>query len=248
MDGDHVQKEIDQANTRRNNRFNSNMSGAAGMRCLTPAVVDQQQIIRRDFKDHYERARSSSQRGNTGFVNNLTTVMEERRAQSPVKSQLQVIPEVTRQQVHAVAAGTPSVKFSPSKKDINLDSNAPVYGEISSEQTKQISAITYQNYRATQDVHKSGRGAKASLYTDDYKYNTIEIPRDQRQFNSHKRNLDGELTNIIKYQQQQPYETLNPERESYRPSEAVTPFNEKATPEMPTSSVLLSPKVIESVR
>jgi len=96
MDGDHVQKEIDQANTRRNNRFNSNMSGAAGMRCLTPAVVDQQQIIRRDFKDHYERARSSSQRGNTGFVNNLTTVVEERRAQSPVKSQLQVIPEVTR--------------------------------------------------------------------------------------------------------------------------------------------------------
>lgn len=43
MDGDHVQKEIEQAVNRRGNRFNSaNMNGAAGVRCLTPAVVDQQ--------------------------------------------------------------------------------------------------------------------------------------------------------------------------------------------------------------
>ena len=88
MDGEHVQKEIEQAVTRRGNRFNNNMSNAAGVRCLTPAVVDQQQIIRRDFKDHYDRARSSSQRGNNGLVNGLTTVVEEKRAQSPVKQQL----------------------------------------------------------------------------------------------------------------------------------------------------------------
>lgn len=43
MDGDHVQKEMEQAVNRRGNRFNSaNMNGAAGVRCLTPAVVDQQ--------------------------------------------------------------------------------------------------------------------------------------------------------------------------------------------------------------
>jgi hypothetical protein len=75
---------------------------------------------------------------------------------------------------------TPKVKFSPSKRDSNLDSNAPVYGEVSSELIKQISTHTYQNYRATQDIHKSGRGAKASFYTDDHKYNTLEIPRDMR--------------------------------------------------------------------
>jgi hypothetical protein len=65
------------------------------------------------------------------LVNGLTTVVEEKRAQSPVKQQLQVIPEIKRTELPA--AGTPSVKFSPSKKDINQDSNAPVYGEISSE-------------------------------------------------------------------------------------------------------------------
>ena len=96
MDGDHVQKEIEQAATRRGNRFNNGMKNAAGIRCLTPAVVDQQQIIRRDFKDHYDRARSSSQKGNVGLVNGLTTVVEEKRAQSPVKQQLHVIPEVIR--------------------------------------------------------------------------------------------------------------------------------------------------------
>lgn len=42
MDREHVQKEIEQAATRRGNRFNTNMSNAAGVRCLTPAVVDQQ--------------------------------------------------------------------------------------------------------------------------------------------------------------------------------------------------------------
>ena len=101
-----------------------------------------------------------------------------------------------------------------------------------------------QNYRATQDIHKGGRGAKASFYTDDKKYNTIEIPRDRRQFNSHKRNLDGELTTVIKYQQ--PYETMNPEREPSKAA-AVTPFNEKLT-ELPSSSALLSPKAIDTIR
>ena len=37
-----IQKEIEQAVTRRGNRFNNNMSNAAGVRCLTPAVLDQQ--------------------------------------------------------------------------------------------------------------------------------------------------------------------------------------------------------------
>jgi len=52
-----------------------------------------------------------------------------------------------------------------------VDPTAPVYGELSAEQTKNISAFTHRSYRATQDTHKSGRGAKASFYADDARYN-----------------------------------------------------------------------------
>jgi hypothetical protein len=41
-------------------------------------------------------------------------------------------------------------------------------------------------------------GAKASFYADEPKYNAADLTRDQRHLNSHKRNLDGELSSVIK--------------------------------------------------
>jgi hypothetical protein len=101
--------------------------------------------------------------------------------------------------VPVTAPETPNIKFSPVKRDYkDVDATSPIYGEVSAETTKIIATNITNTYKQTQDSQKSGIGAKATFYADEPKYNPTDISREQRRFNSHKRNLDGELSSVIK--------------------------------------------------
>ena len=97
--------------------------------------------MRREFKDHYERVRSTSlMRGNP--LNDLAKIPAIKF--SPVKRDCYQVNRTTAM--------------------------APVYSDVAAEVTNEISTAVLKTYHATQDFHKSGVGAKASFYTDDSRF------------------------------------------------------------------------------
>lgn len=121
-----------------------------------------------------------------------------------------------------------AIKFTPIKRDFYKKDMSPIYREVEAEKTKQISSSVQQTYKATQDTHKSGHGAKATFYADEPKYDiNVELPDEFRRFKSHKRNLDGEVSSVIRFDE-------NIERDRVRQQVTIQPFCEPETqPDVP---------------
>ena len=98
--------------------------------------------------------------------------------------------------------------------------------------TKNIATHVTQTYKNTQDSQKSGIGAKASFYADEPKYNATDLTRDQRHLNSQKRNLDGEVSSLIKGGYCDEKGGLNQRQHSLK---VVSPFNDREGPSAPVS-------------
>jgi len=142
-------------------------------RSLTPAkaVVDQQQVLRNEFRQHLERAKS----------------------------------QITLKRVEAS-------HFTPVKREFYKGDKSPTYRELDAGKCWEIAQDTYNSYRNTQDMHKRGQGAKISLQASEAPQVSREVvdwkekapakaagpTMTERRFRCHRRNLDGELAQVIR--------------------------------------------------